>query len=298
MKNYKEIPENGLIIFVGRVQEGKKENKVSFDFAPAKPINKMTYKCDNKFDLDPLFEFLEEENEEEEYGYIVVDGKEAVFTKICGNLKKQIKIIKIDLPNKHNKGGQSSNRFQNIRKEERHKYLKSVCEAATSSFIEHEKPNVKALVIAGSSLFKNCLYKSEFFDKRLKSIVIAVVDTSYGGNSGLVEAINKSKNSISNNKMKKEQQILCDFFDRINQDDQKVCYTAEDVMYALKVGAVEKIVLWEDLQLRKLKLFDPVSKTNQDVFVKEELISEESNHNFFLHKGTQFQVLENVSLIV
>ena len=38
--------------------------------------------------------------------------------------------------------------------------------------------------MAGSAAFKNELHNSELFDGRLKSIVLKIVDVSYGGENG------------------------------------------------------------------------------------------------------------------
>jgi len=55
-----------------------------------------------------------------------------------------------------------------------------VAETATTCFITADKPNVSGLVLAGSADFKSELQGSDLFDARLKSIVLAVVDVSYG----------------------------------------------------------------------------------------------------------------------
>jgi peptide chain release factor subunit 1 len=48
----------------------------------------------------------------------------------------------VDLPKKHNKGGQSSVRFARLRMEKRNNYLTKVSEVATSCFIKDDKCTV------------------------------------------------------------------------------------------------------------------------------------------------------------
>jgi len=48
---------------------------------------------------------------------------------------------------------------------------------------------VSALVIAGCADFKTCVYEDERFDARLFPKVVKIVDTSYGGENGLNQAI-------------------------------------------------------------------------------------------------------------
>ena len=90
----------------------------------------------------------------------------------------------VELPKKHGRGGQSSVRFARLRLEKRHNYLRKVAETATQMFITSDKPNVKGLVLAGSADFKTDLAKSDLFDPRLSSIVVQIVDISYGGENG------------------------------------------------------------------------------------------------------------------
>lgn len=93
-----------------------------------------------------------------------MDGSGALFATIQGNSKQIIKSFDVDLPKKHNKGGQSSVRFARLRMEKRHNYLRKVCETATTCFISEDRATVKGLVLAGSADFKNDLAGSQNFD--------------------------------------------------------------------------------------------------------------------------------------
>jgi hypothetical protein len=65
--------------------------------------------------------------------------------------------------------------------EKRHNYVRKVAETAVQVFIPGgDKANVAGLVLAGSAEFKNELSESDMFDGRLKALVLAVVDVSYG----------------------------------------------------------------------------------------------------------------------
>ena len=56
---------------------------------------------------------------------------------------------------------------------------------AAANFITNDKPNVKGIIMAGSADFKSVVGESEKFDKRLKEVVIATFDVSYGAENGL-----------------------------------------------------------------------------------------------------------------
>lgn len=97
------------------------------------------YKCGDTFEVDFLKAMLETN---EKYGFIIVDGNGALYGVIQGNNKTILSSFSVDLPKKHNKGGQSSNWFAHIRQERRLIYTKKVCEEATKVFISDNWPNV------------------------------------------------------------------------------------------------------------------------------------------------------------
>lgn len=57
-------------------------------------------------------------------------------------------------------------------------------------------PTVKGLILAGAADFKSDLGNSQFFDVRLKPLIIKVVDVGYGGENGLNQAIQLSQECL------------------------------------------------------------------------------------------------------
>jgi len=47
LKLYRNIPNNGLVLFCGVISmdDGKTEKKITLDLEPFKPINVFSYKC-------------------------------------------------------------------------------------------------------------------------------------------------------------------------------------------------------------------------------------------------------------
>lgn len=247
LKQYNKIPPNGLIICVGTIMtDNNKEKKVTYDFEPFKPINHFLYRCDNKFHLDSLNYLF---NDEESYGFIIVDGHGCLIAKVTGRNKETLVEIDVDLPNKHRRGGQSSMRFGRIRLEKRHNYLAKVTELVNSLFITENLPNVSGLVIAGSSDFKKQLSQDDRFDQRLRPIILNIVDVQYGSERGLYSAIRLSSDLLKNTKFAKEQEILINFFEELAKDSGLVCYGFNDVIFALINGVINKLVLFEDLKV-------------------------------------------------
>eukprot|EP00866_Antonospora_locustae_P002514 jgi/Antlo1/2514/1710 len=240
LKTYSKTPENGLGIFVGTVVDNNKDRKVSIGITPFKPINTSLYLCDSRFHVEALLSLFEDE---EKFGFVVMDGHSTVFATLEGNTKTVLQTLNIDLPKKHGRGGQSSVRFARLRMEKRHNYVKKVNDICTALYITNDKLNVEGLVLAGHSDFKNEL--KQYLDPRIK--VIKVVDTNYGGDSGLNEAIELSSDVLKDVKFNKEKKVLKEFFHEISTDGKYV-YGMKDTLKALDMGCVETLIVYENLE--------------------------------------------------
>jgi peptide chain release factor subunit 1 len=254
LKLYNKVPPNGLVVYCGEIltSEGK-ERKVNIDFEPFKPINTSLYLCDNKFHTEALAELLESD---QKFGFIIMDGNGALFGTLSGNTRDIVHKFSVDLPKKHGRGGQSALRFARLREEKRHNYVRKVAELAVQNFITNDKPNVAGLILAGSADFKNDLNGSDMFDNRLQSKVIKVVDVSYGGENGFNQAIELSSETLGNVKFIQEKKLIGKYFEEISQDTGKVCYGIDDTLKALELGAVEILIVFENLEVTRWVLKD------------------------------------------
>ncbi|GAA5919384.1 hypothetical protein JCM1841_005981 [Sporobolomyces salmonicolor] len=254
LKLYSRVPPNGLVVYCGTIltDEGK-EKKVNIDFEPFKPINTSLYLCDNKFHTEALAELLESDAK---FGFIVMDGNGALFGTLAGNTREVIHKFTVDLPKKHGRGGQSALRFARLRMEKRHNYVRKVAEHAVQHFITDDKVNVQGIVLAGSADFKTELNQSDMFDQRLVAKVIKVVDVSYGGENGFNQAIELAAESLSNVKFVQEKKLISKYFDEISHDTGKYCFGVEDTLRGLEMGAVETLIVWENLDVTRHVLRD------------------------------------------
>lgn len=258
LKLYNRVPPNGLVLYCGdMITEEGKEKKVTFDIEPYKPINTSLYMCDNKFHTEVLSELLEADDK---FGFIVMDGQGTLFGSLSGNTRTVLHKFTVDLPKKHGRGGQSAVRFARLREEKRHNYVRKVSEVAVQNFITNDKINVKGLILAGSADFKTDLAKSEMFDQRLATKVIKIVDISYGGENGFNQAIELSAETLANVKFVQEKKLLTDYFDEISQDTGKFCYGIDDTLKALDLGAVETLIVFENLEVLRCVYKDSENK--------------------------------------
>ncbi|GJD08314.1 Eukaryotic peptide chain release factor subunit 1 [Galdieria sulphuraria] len=235
LKLYNRVPPNGLVVYCGTVVT--EDNK------------------EKKFHTEALSSLMESE---ERFGFIIIDGGGALFGVVSGSTREILHKFTIELPKKHGRGGQSALRFARLRLEKRRNFLRRSAETAAQLFIpDGQRVNVTGLVLAGSADFKNELNQSDLFDQRLHEKVIKIVDVSYGGENGFNQAIELAAEALSNVKFVQEKKLIQSYFDEISQDTGKVVYGVKDTLKALEMGAVEKLIVWENLEHTRLLFKNP-----------------------------------------
>lgn len=294
LKLYNKVPPNGLVIYCGTIvtDEGK-EKKVNIDFEPFRPINTSLYLCDNKFHTEALTALLADDNK---FGFIVMDGNGALFGTLSGNTREVLHKFTVDLPKKHGRGGQSALRFARLRMEKRHNYVRKVAEVAVQLFITNDRPNVAGLVLAGSADFKTELSQSDMFDPRLQAKIIKIVDVSYGGENGFNQAIELASEALANVKFIQEKKLIGKYFDEISQDTGKYCFGVDDSLRALEMGAVEILIVWENLDIMRYVLKNHQTEEEKILFLKPE---QEKDKTYFVDKntGVELELVDSMALL-
>jgi peptide chain release factor subunit 1 len=153
------------------------------------------------------------------------------------------------------RGGQSALRFARLRLEKRHNYVRKVAELATHFFIvDGQRPNVQGIIMAGSADLKAELMRSDLFDPRLSKILLKLIDIGYGGEQGFNQAIDLASDTLGSVKLMKEKKLLQRYMDEISQDTGKYCFMVEDTLKALELGAVEDLIVYENLDVNRYEL--------------------------------------------
>merc|ERR1711970_1068638 len=299
LKLYTKVPPNGLVIYCGTIvtDEGK-EKKVNIDFEPFKPINTSLYLCDNKFHTDALQELLTDDNK---FGFIIMDGNGALFGTLQGNTRDVMHKFTVDLPKKHGRGGQSAVRFARLREEKRHNYVRKVAETSVQMYITQDKINVAGLILAGSADFKSNLAQSDMFDNRLVVKILTTIDISYGGEQGFNQAIELAQDVLQNVKFVQEKKLLMKYFDEITRNDGieagKYCFGIKDTMYGLESGAVEVLIVWENLEMNRYVFRNPNGESS-DIVKYLDGRGERDRKNFVDEEsGAELEQIENGPLL-
>ncbi len=90
-----------------------------------------------------------------------------------------------------------------------------------------------------------------------------------GGENGFSQAIELSADTLANVKFVQEKRLISKFFDEISQDTSKYVFGVADTLQCLEMGAVETLVVWEDLQVYRYTLMNSTSGNSFTVVTQQ-----------------------------
>lgn len=240
---YKKTPENGLAVFCGNVSEKEGSSDLElWSIDPPEAIKTKMYWCDQRFVMDPLKEMIEEK---EIYGIICLDKSEADIALVNGKKIEPIVHFESIVPGKTRAGGQSSARFSRVREGLLHDWFKKNAEAANKIFSEHNE--VIGIIISGSGPIKEFFLKEELLHDNVTKKILGLVDTSYTGEYGLHETLEKSGDLLKEASVTKEKKLLQRFFQELQKPNGLAVYGPDRIIENLQRGSVDTVIIVEDL---------------------------------------------------
>lgn len=244
LKLFNKAGPTGLIVFSGAVpQNGPGKEKIEvYHIIPPEPIDIFLYRCDSRFYLEPLKDLLKEKDV---YGVVVVDNEEAAIAVIKSRRIIEMKKLTSGVPGKHRAGGQSARRFERLREMSLNEYYKRVGEHANQILLQY--PEIKGVILAGPGPTKEVFAEGDYLHYTLKD-KLHIVDTSYSGEEGVREAIQKAREFLKELRMIEEQELVRKFMSEISSDNPSVVYGEEEVLQALKSRTVDVLLVSEDLE--------------------------------------------------
>jgi peptide chain release factor subunit 1 len=150
--------------------------------------------------------------------------------------------------------------------------------------------------LAGAAEFKSKLNTSELFDPRLAAVVVKIVDVSYGGENGFSQAIELSAESLAGVKFIREKKLLKQYFGEISVDSGKFCYGAKETLFALESGAVENLIVWEELDIMRFTVRDNEGEESILNLTKTQLEDSDTQH-FTDKNGNTLEVIDKIQLL-
>jgi peptide chain release factor subunit 1 len=278
LKLYKNVPETGLVIFCGAlpVNGPNTENIQIYEIVPPRPINTYLYRCDDHFHLDLLRDTLKEE---EPIGIISIDTSEAALGRLLGDNLQVIEVLTSGIAGKHRQGGQSARRFERLRENEINGFFNRIAAHAYKSFIE-ETP-VKKILLGGPGPTKDNFIKGNYLDYRLQNAIITVIDTSYTGEEGIREIMQKATNILQDVRLVQEDALVEKFIGEASKDYGLAIYGLQNVVESIKNNTADTIIISEEIGMIHIKFICKKCGFEVEKFIKKEDIfamkAEQSN---------------------
>ena len=252
IKLYRQPPENGLVLFVGMIPKGGPgtEKMETVVIEPPEEIQTYRYICDSTFYLEPLEDMIASK---EVYGIAVIDRNEATIATLKGKRINVVANLTSGVPGKHKAGGQSQRRFDRVIDQLAHEFLKRIGTHMDDEFLPI-KDDLKGIVLGGPGGTKEDYYNGDYMHYELKDKVITTVDTSYTGEFGIRETIDKASGALEELGVIQEKKLVQRFLAELRDDHGLYSYGEKEVRTNLQMGAVDVLLLSEDLKSKRLTL--------------------------------------------
>jgi len=267
LKLFKETPENGLVIFCGAIPNEKgigKEKIEIYPVLPPKPVQISLYRCDDHFWTDHLKEMMKDDKV---IGILSIDTQETGIGILTGDRWEVIDSLTSGVAGKHRQGGQSARRFERLRENELNEYYHRVAEHAKQVFIDQY--NTKGTIVGGPGPTKENFLKEEYLDYRLQNSVIATLDSSYSGEEGVRELIEKAQNEgiLQEFRVMEEKQLIKRFMSEVHSGRGLGIYGIHDVTHALEAGIADLVLVTDDITYVKLEIKCKVCQNSQTIII-------------------------------
>jgi len=269
LRLYKTTPKNGLAVFCGNVsdREGVQDIEI-WAIEPSEPVSVKMYRCDQTFVTEPLEKILSPRNA---YGLIAIDNKVATIGTLKGDKYTIYDKLTSGYSGKHRAGGQSHRRFERLIAEESHRFKQRVADHAENIFLPHIT-DITGVIIGGPAGTKDEFVEGDYLHYEIKKKIIAVKDITYTDESGIRELVNASADDLKEVEAQQHRKFLQSFMHDLVKDPDKVVYGVAEVANALDLGAVEILMLSQNLEETKLdELLDKAEASG----TKAEIISDE-----------------------
>jgi len=147
----------------------------------------------------------------------------------------------------------SAARFERLREGAAKEFYRRIGEAANKAFLEMK--DLKGILVGGPGPTKEEFLEGGHLNEQLKRKVVAIEDLGYTGDFGLQELVDKSQEALVNLEITEEKSILNEFFTLLGKNENMVSY-GDKVDYALEMGAVDKLLLSENLDEKEIERYE------------------------------------------
>jgi peptide chain release factor subunit 1 len=295
LKYFKQPPENGVIFFIGHKSVGSDQTEmVAFVIEPPMPINTFLYRCDSLFYVDPLMDML---TEKEIYGLFLIDRRECTVGILRGNRVELLKYMTSQVPGKHGRGGQSQRRFERLTEVAAHEWFVKCGEKASEIFLEEK--DLKGIFVGGPGPTKKYFVDENYLHYEIQKKIIETFDTGYTDEFGLKELVSAASQTKTNLKISKEKKVMEHFLREVtNTDSSLAVYGEKQVRTALGMGAVDTLLLSENIRKYRVKMKCPSCDFASEITVDEDALEDFSPPGCSkCGSSSQMEIVEKIDLI-
>ncbi len=268
LKVWNRTPPNGIAAFVGTVSIGSNKTKqVAHVFEPPEPVQTYQYRCDSTFNVEPLSGMMASEDV---YGLMIIDRKECSVGLLRGKAIVSMLNRQSMVPSKHGRGGQSQRRFERLTEEAADQWFKDSAERASEIFMN--EPNMKAVIVGGPGPTKDYFVDHGYLHHEVKKIVHKqTFDTGYtDDDQGLKELVEAAGEAITGLGMLEDKRLMQRFLKETAKPDGGLAeYGEDEVRNALQLGAVDDLLLAEDIRKKRLKFTQKKTGETREVTVAD-----------------------------
>ena len=295
LRTFKQPPENGVVFFVGHKSIGSDQTEmVAYVIEPPLEIHTFLYRCDSQFYIQPLADML---TEKEIYGLMLIDRRECTVGILRGNRIELLKYMTSQVPGKHGRGGQSQRRFERLTEIAAHEWFVR-CGEKISEILLNETDMV-GLIVGGPGPTKKYFVDEGYLHHEIQQKIIDIFDTGYTDEYGLRELVAAASETMIDLKIAVEKKIMKRFMREVTKSSGSLAvYGEKEVRNALMLGAVDTLLLSEDLRKYRVTLQCPTCKYTEHVTIDE---SEFEQYTIKqcpkCSTPTQMEIIEKIDLI-
>ena len=243
LRKYDEVPDNGLVVYAGVVDEESVE--YVFDDLPA-PIEGFVYEQANEFATTPLDSMTAPSAT---YGLLVVERGGAALGRLEGEEVVPVETMEnevaeetpsLDSAPEEAEGGALEER----QAEWKEGFFDDVADAAERAFLGEEP--IDELLIGGTEITVEEFTGDDRLDHRLRDRIAGSYTVEYATEQGLRQLAERAEEQLTESGDLLAREALDQFFEAI-ETDEAVVYGREKVDEALTYDAVETLLLAESI---------------------------------------------------
>ena len=256
LRLFKKTPVNGLAAFSGNIAAREGQNNVKvWSIEPPVPLKTRIYRCDKAFVIEILADMTDIK---ESYGLVVMDRREANIAVLKGKTIVPLRSTSSNVPGKTRAGGQSAARYERLREDAAKDFYKKIGSMMKDEFLGKE--GLKGIIVGGPGPTKHDFVNGDYITTEVKNKIISIKDLSYTDQFGLQELLDKSQDVLASEEVAEEKKIMNRFLELLAKKPGMVSYGEKEVKKCLENGAVELLLLSENLDEKKIDELDETAK--------------------------------------